>query len=78
MGAAGKSHGHVTFVNLDGPFALDEVAKQLRCIALLEAAQLPSQQGIERIGDQGHQHIEVELDQNGRRQRIIAVAGENL
>jgi len=41
-------------MNLDGPFALDEVAKQLGCIAVLEATQLASKQRIERIGDQGH------------------------
>ena len=66
MGATGKRHGHVSVANLNGPFAFDKMAKQFGGVALLEAPQLASQQGIERIGDQGHQHVEVDLDQDGR------------
>ena len=65
MGTTGISHCYVTVSNLDGAFAFYEVTKQLGCIAILKATQLPSQQGIERIGDQGHHYIEVDLDQNG-------------
>ena len=64
MGAARKRHGYVVIMHLDGTFTLDEMAVQLFGITGLKTAKLLRQHGIERIGDQGHQHIEVDLHQD--------------
>lgn len=70
MGTTGKDHRNIPVSNLNGTFTFYEVPKQLGCIAVLKAPELSCQHGIERIGDHGHQHIEVDLEQNGRRQGI--------
>ena len=65
MGTAGKDHRNIPVSNLDGTFTFYEVSKQLWCIAVLKTPELLRQHGIERIGNHGHQHIEVDLEQNG-------------
>ena len=65
MGATRKRHGNVVIANLDGSFTLDEMAIQLVGVALLKTAELVRQHGIERIGDEGHHYIKVDLEQNG-------------
>ena len=70
MGTARKDHRNIPVSNLNGTFTFYEVPKQLGCIALLKAPELLRQHSIERISDHGHQHIEVDLEQNGRREGI--------
>ena len=41
-----------------------------RGITILKAAQFVGQHAVQGIRDHGHQHIEVHVDQNGRRERI--------
>ena len=51
MGAARKRNGDLGTRDADGPLALHEVAIELWRIAVLEAAELAREHGVERVGD---------------------------
>ncbi len=57
-------------MQFDGSSALDKMAEELGRVAVLKAAEVLRQAAIEGIGDHGHDHIEVDFGQDGRRECI--------
>src|SRR6266545_117431 len=49
---------------------MHEVAVELRGIAVLEAAELPGEHGVERVGEHGERDIEVDLGEDRRRHGV--------
>ena len=70
MSPAGICYLDLVRSDVHGCFALDEMAKDLWSIALLEASELVGEHAVEGVGDHGHHDVEVDLDQNGGRQCI--------
>jgi len=52
--------------DLNGSLAFDEVSEDARGVAVLEPAELLSQQIIEGVGDDGEQDVEMDFEEYGR------------
>ena len=50
--------------DVHGCFTLDEMAKDLWSIALLEASELLGEHAVKGVGDHSHNDVKVILDQN--------------
>jgi len=70
VGFSGENDGDFLAVEAYFPFAFDEVAVELGCIAAFKSPKLPGQHAVEGIGDHGHDDIKMDLDQDGGRERI--------
>jgi len=70
MRASGIRHLDPRSPNLDAALAVDEVAKELRGVTVLKAAQSAREHGVEGIGDHRQRDVEVDLGEDRRRQGV--------
>jgi len=66
VSAAGVGDDDLGVGDAHGAFAFDEVAEDTGRITLFEATQFLGQQIVERVSNHRDQHVEVDLDEDGR------------
>jgi hypothetical protein len=69
VGVAGEGE-HFVSADSDGGLGPHEVADEFGGVAVLEASQLVGKHAVEGIDDDGHDHVEVHLGEDGGRQRV--------
>src|SRR3990172_5298920 len=72
VGATRVGHDHAWSGDPHGRLPRDEVAEELRRVAVLESAELAGEHGVERVGQSGEHDVEVDLDEDGRGERVEA------
>jgi hypothetical protein len=70
VSATWEGDRHLLSFDGDQSLALDEVPMKFGGVALFESAELAREHGVEGIGDHGEGHIELDLEQNGRRDSV--------
>lgn len=70
MSFSGIDNGYFPILDPDRCLAFDKVPVKLGGVALFKTSQMVSKHTVKRIGNHGHEDIEVDLDQNRRREAV--------
>ena len=70
MGSSWVRDGHLPWSKTHFPLSLDEETMDLGGITVFKAPELPGKKAVEGVGDHGHDHIKMHLDQYGGRKRV--------
>ncbi len=70
VGSSGILHRHSSFLQGYLPLSLDEIPIEFRGIASFKPPEVLSQSAVKGVGSHGHDDLEIEFDQDGRRECI--------